>query len=76
MEENEEMEKEGGNEERMRKCRNSIALHFLLISSFSLHFLTARMPGCHNLCNPVTMTNTSTDCETVGCYNDKHKYTL
>ena len=52
MEENEEMEKEGGNEERMRKCRKSITLHFLLISSFSLHFPTARMPGCHNLCNP------------------------
>ena len=23
-----------------------------------------------------TMTNTSTDCETIGCYNDKHKYRL
>ena len=22
----------------------------------------------------VTMTNTSIDCETIGCYNDKHKY--
>ena len=24
----------------------------------------------------VTMTNTSTHCETIGCYNDKHKYGL
>ena len=59
MEENEEMEKEEGNEERMGKCRKSIALHFLLISSFSLHFLEARMPGCHNLCNPATSVYTT-----------------
>ena len=42
------MEKEGGNREKMRKCRESISLHFLIfspfphvlsISSFSFHFL-------------------------------------
>ena len=32
-------ERERGNGERMRKCRESISLHFLFISSFSLHFL-------------------------------------
>ena len=53
----------------MRKCGESISLHFLIISpfpfhssfslhflfisSFSLHFLATRLPGCHNLCNPV-----------------------
>ena len=46
------MEREGGNRERMRKCRESISLHFLLISSFSLHFLAARLQGCNDLCNP------------------------
>ena len=48
------MEKEGGNREKMRKCRESISLNFLIlspfplcflfISSFSLHFLAARLP--------------------------------
>ena len=33
------MEKEGGNRERMRKCRESISLHFLIFSPFSPHFL-------------------------------------
>ena len=28
------------------------SLHFLFIFSFSLHFFAARLPGCHNLCNP------------------------
>ena len=37
--EREEMEKEGGNGERIGECRESISCHFLLISSFSLHFL-------------------------------------
>ena len=56
------MDREGGNKEKMRKCRewiweslsiSSFSLHFLYISSFSLHFLARRLPGCHNLCNPV-----------------------
>ena len=33
------MEKEGGNRERMRKCRESIFLHFLIFSPFPPHFL-------------------------------------
>ena len=45
----------------MRKCRelishslsiSSFSHHFLFIFSFSLHYLAARLPGCHNLCNP------------------------
>ena len=31
--------KGGGNGERMRKCRESISLHFLILSPFHLHFL-------------------------------------
>ena len=56
------MEKEGGNRERMRKCRESISLHFLIlspfplrflfISSFSLHFLAAWLQGCNDSCSP------------------------
>ena len=47
------MDKEGGNKEKMRKCRKWIFLHFfilspfphfLFISSFCLHFLAARLP--------------------------------
>ena len=26
--------------------------HLIFIFSFPLHFLAARLPGCHNLCNP------------------------
>ena len=40
----------------MRICTFTIStfsLNFLFIFSFSLHFLTARVPGCHKLCNPV-----------------------
>ena len=33
------MEREGGNRERMRKCRESISLHFLIFSPFPPHFL-------------------------------------
>ena len=33
------MEKEGGNRERMRKCRESISLHILIFSPFPPHFL-------------------------------------
>ena len=33
------MEREGGNGERMRKCRESISLYFLILSPFPLHFL-------------------------------------
>ena len=33
------MEREGGNGERMRKCIESISLHFLILSSFPLYFL-------------------------------------
>ena len=42
------MEKEGGNRERMRKCRESISLHFLIFSPFPLHFLilSSFQPGC------------------------------
>ena len=36
------MDREGGNEEIMRKCREWI----------SLHFLAARLQGCSGLCNP------------------------
>ena len=43
----------------MRNCREWVSfhflifLHFLFIFSFSLHFLAARLPRCHMLCNPV-----------------------
>ena len=54
-----EMDREGGNKDIMRKCREWISLHFLLLSlhflfiySFSLHFLAARLQGCSGLCNP------------------------
>ena len=30
--------------------------HSLSISSFSLHFLAALLPGCHKLCNPALHT--------------------
>ena len=36
---------------------SSLSLHFLFIFSFSLHFLAASLPGCHNMCNPVTDLN-------------------
>ena len=45
------MDREGRSEDKMRKCRKAISLHFLIFSlhfllifSFSLHFLAARMP--------------------------------
>ena len=34
-----EMEREGGNREKMRKCRESISLHFLIFSPIPPHFL-------------------------------------
>ena len=46
------MDREGGHKERMRKCREWVSLHFLIlspfpysisISSFSLHFLAAQV---------------------------------
>ena len=55
---------EGGNKEKMRKCREWISLHFLILStfphslhflfvfSFSLHFLASWMQGCRKFCNP------------------------
>ena len=46
------MDREKGNKEKMRKCREWIFLHFLFIFSFSLHFLAARLAGCYNFCNP------------------------
>ena len=56
------MDREGGNKEKIRKCRewiflhflsiSSFSLHFLFIFSFSLHFLTARLAGWQNLCSP------------------------
>ena len=55
-------ERDRGNGERMRKCRESISLHFLFISSFSLHllfissfslrFLAAWLQGCSGLWHP------------------------
>ena len=44
-----QMEREGGNGERMRKCRESISLYFLLLSPFPLHFLAATTI-CATLC--------------------------
>ena len=34
-----EMDREGGNKEKMRKCGECISLHFLILSIFPLHFL-------------------------------------
>ena len=58
-----ESEREGGNEEKIRKCRewislhflssSSFSLHFLSIFSFSLHFLASRMQESWKLRNPV-----------------------
>ena len=42
-----------GNVERQSLSISSSFPHSLFISSFSLHFLATRLPGCHNLCNPV-----------------------
>ena len=33
------MDREGGNRERMRKCRESISLDFIIFSPFPPHFL-------------------------------------
>ena len=33
------MDREGGNKEKMRKCREWTSLHFLILSPFPLHFL-------------------------------------
>ena len=33
------MDREGGNKEKLRKCRKWISLHFLILSPFPLHFL-------------------------------------
>ena len=49
----EEMDREGGIKEKMRKCREWISLHFLLLSSFSHSLSTFSQPGCRNLYNPV-----------------------
>ena len=53
------MEKEDGNRERewgnvmsQNLSISSLFLHFLLISSFSLHFLAARLQGCNDSCSP------------------------
>ena len=40
------MEKEGGNRERMRKCRESISLHFLIFSPFPHSLSISSQPGC------------------------------
>ena len=41
------MDREGGNKEKMRKCRDWISLHFLHLSPFPLHFLI-RSPFSHS----------------------------
>ena len=33
------MDREGGNKEKIRKCRERISLDFLILSPFPLHFL-------------------------------------
>ena len=54
------MDREGGNKEKIRKCRERISLDFLILSPFPLHFLIispfshSPLPGWHNLCSPVT----------------------
>ena len=48
------MDREGGNKEKMRECREWLSLHFLFIVSFSLHFLAPWIQGCCKLCNPAT----------------------
>ena len=40
------MEKEGGNGERMKKCRESISLHFLIFSPFPHSLSISSQPGC------------------------------
>ena len=56
------MDREGGNKEKLAKCREWISLHFLILfpfppqflilSPFPLHFLGAQLPGCNKLWNP------------------------
>ena len=52
------MDRKGGNKERMRNVESeslsifSFSLHFLLISSYTLHFLTSWMLGYSGLRNP------------------------
>ena len=43
------MEREGGNRERIRKCRESISLHFLIFSPFPLQFLARSLFHLHFL---------------------------
>ena len=54
--ENEEMQKVNLSSFPHSLSISSSFPHSLTISSFSLHFLAARMPGCHNLCNPADNT--------------------
>ena len=43
------MEREGGNKEKMRKCRECISLHVLILSPFPLHFLIISQFSLHLL---------------------------
>ena len=51
--------REGGNKKKYGNVESeslsisSLSLHFLLIFSFSVHFLASRMQGCSKLCIPL-----------------------
>ena len=60
------MDREGGNKEKMRKCREYLSLHFLILSPFPLHFLIfslfsrikdARMQQVATLINDIMIYN-------------------
>ena len=51
----EEMEREWGNEEEMERAWGNRERLILYISSFSLHFLAARLQGCSGLWHPDRM---------------------
>ena len=51
--EREGIKRKWGNVESVSLSISSFSLYFPFIFSFSLHFLTARLPGWHNLCSLV-----------------------
>ena len=46
-------DREGGKKEKMQRVNLSPFPHSLFIFSLSLHFPTARLPGCKKLCSPI-----------------------
>ena len=64
------MEKEGGNRERMRKCRESISLHFLIFSPFP-HSLSIASSFYQSL--SISCSQAATTCATLSQHRAFHK---